>query len=179
MSWFDSKIDEVSPEIVGAVSEFGKANFSLQQLDPGQTIHIWTGGKMHLHQVLESVLQHSGKAEAYLCSWSISVPAMKSLLRLHSSGLISAIQGVVDFRTRKDHPEAFDMAKDLFVKLRVHPCHAKVIVLMGERMNVSILGSANLTNNPKQERIVVSAVDSVAKWDLQYILEMLEKGEEV
>jgi len=179
MSWFESKIEEAQAEKLSTVSETSKANFSLEQIAPGETIHIWNEGKLHLHQVLEAALQHTGRADAHLCSWSISVPAMKSILRLHTSGLIASIAGVVDFRTRKDHPEAFDMARTLFRSLRVHPCHAKVIVLIGEKMNVSILGSANLTNNPKQERILVSADENVVQWDLKHIHEMLEKGEEV
>lgn len=162
------------PEMLKSSSTNG---FALEGIADGKTIHFWNDGKVHLHNIMEAALAYSGRANVFICSWSISVPAMKAIIKLRDQGLIGSVSAVVDFRTRKDHPEAFDMARELFNALVVHPCHAKVILLMGDQCNISIAGSANLTNNPKQEKIILSADDEVVNFDLRKIQEMMEKGE--
>lgn len=181
MSLFSSVVDfpeqtkaTGSPKILKSSDMSG---FDLEGLKEKKTVHLWNQGKIHLHNVMEAALSIAGKSQVFLCSWSISVPAMKAIIKLHDQGMITSVSAVVDFRTRKDHPEAFDMAREMFDNLVVHPCHAKVIILMGERCNISIAGSANLTNNPKQEKIIISADENVVQFDLEVIQEMMSKGE--
>jgi hypothetical protein len=139
--------------------------------------HLWTGQKINLHNVLAQYLMATGPSELFLCSWSISVPAIKNIIALKESGLILSITAVVDLRTKKDHPEAFAMCQELFDKLGIYPCHAKVIVAINDISSFSIFGSANLTKNTKEERISISTSHSVSCMDRAYIVDMYNKSQ--
>lgn len=178
MSLFSSVLPKSEdPGMIHPRGDHSEVGVDLADLSPSRSVHFWNQTNIDLHQVLEAVLQKTGPAEILLCSWSISVPAMKVISRLISSGLIRSVLAVVDFRTRKDHPEAFAMAKELFAGVKILPCHAKCIVVLGENFSASITGSANLTNNPKQERLMVSTHDQVVDLDKSTILEMYARGE--
>lgn len=140
--------------------------------------HLWNDNGLNLHDVLSQVINITGPADIVLCSWSISVPAIKTIIKLKETGLILSSFGVVDLRTRKDHAEAFGMLLNTFDGVRIYPCHAKVIVLKNSVFDISIVGSANLTQNLKAERIIVSTDSTIATFDKTKIMEMYKHGKE-
>lgn len=153
--------------------------FSIEGFTQGKSWHLWNNHSINLHDVMEFVLTHTGRADITMCSWSISTPAMKVFAKMKEKGLVNTCYAVVDIRTRKDHHEAFAMALEMFSKVKIYPCHAKVIVIENKDWKVTIAGSANLTNNPKSERLFISTLAAVAELDRAKIMEMFERGTDV
>jgi len=169
MSWFNPIEKSETPAKRNTIPVMGK----------GDVVHLWNEQKLSLHALIEELIDQCGQTVLYVATWSLSVPAMKTLIRLKAEGKIRLAYGVVDFRTRKDHPEAWDMALQYFDKLSIFPCHAKVVVLGGLDKELSIIGSANLTLNPKMERLAVVSTPEVISIDKNMIMTMLKEGEQV
>jgi hypothetical protein len=169
MAWFEPTIKlDTKPDV---------QRIELQSIDAGGEVHIWTDGKVNLFDLIAQMAQQTGPANLWLCTWSISTPAMKKLIGLKEMGLLKECKAVVDFRTRKDHEEAYQMALLFFDALAIHPNHAKVAVLQGREKTLSAIGSANMTLNPKNERITIFNHKEVAEMDMAAIDEMLQNAE--
>lgn len=153
---------------------------ALTDIKENEALHLWNHGSINLHHILEEICHFLGKGcRVTLCTWSLSVPAMKVISKLITDKYITHLDAVIDFRTRKDHPEAFAMALEMFSSLYILPCHAKCIVIQGSNMSFSIIGSANLTNNPKAERIIVFRSDEIVSFDLASIFHLISQAEKV
>jgi hypothetical protein len=175
-----SNVREDTPDatLVNTLTENSTPVIDFGEFGPNKCWHLWNENGLNLHDVLSQVISITGPANIVLCSWSISVPAIKTIIKLKETGFIMFSFGVIDLRTRKDHAEAFGMVLNTFDGVRIFPCHAKVIVIQNKDWNVTIAGSANLTQNPKAERIIVCSQHSIANFDRGKIMEMYEQGKE-
>ncbi len=152
-------------------------NIGLDEIKPEQNYHFFGNGKISLHEVISKVLYQTVTCDLLLSTWSLSSPAMKALINLRSEGLIKNACAVVDYRAPKDHADAFGMALNFFDPLAITPNHSKIVVLDNSVMPVAIAGSANLTNNPKEEYFLVSTDSGLTSYFKAHIQSLIEKGD--
>lgn len=156
---------------------------SLQQVvgvitPEARNIHFACMVEWSMHDLLEYVLQKTGPAKVYVATWTISEAGARALTNLLANGSITELQGLFDFRSSNRHPDAFHLAVQQCAKVRLHPIHAKVTIIINDNWSICIAGSANYTNKKRIECGVISINNGVAQQHLdKWLLAMIEKGE--
>ncbi|MGB4775704.1 MAG: hypothetical protein WBP45_11055 [Daejeonella sp.] len=157
-----------------------RANDTLLEKFPGITqgisYHYATAGLWSSHDLLFHLLTFTGPAKVYLATWSITEDPARMLVNGLNNGIIQELYGLFDIRVKIRSPETYLFAKHNLCKARLTVCHAKVTIIQNENWNISIVGSANYTNNPRIEAGVISTLKATAEFHKDWILKELDKA---
>lgn len=143
-------------------------------LEQGSNYAFWSDGKWHLHELLFHLLSFTGPAELHIATWSIKELPMRLLVQAKAGGTITGISCLVDKRVKHQNPDVWAMGQLNFNRLAENNVHAKVTVIRNEHYSVSIVTSANYTNNPRQEGGTISTSSKVADFYISMINKNLE-----
>lgn len=150
---------------------------TFQHLQPEQNYHYTTAGAWSLHDMIALASEKIGPAKLYLSTWTITEEPMRVLFGLIQKGLIQELNCLFDYRIEKRKAEAFQFAQVNASKIKLVKIHAKVAVLINEEWAITILGSANLTKNPRIEAGVFSSSLEVAEFHRNWITNEIEHGD--
>lgn len=139
-------------------------------------IHYSTAGLWSTHELLAHLLSFTGPAHVYLCTWSIKEFPVRMLVGMIDSGLITGMHCLLDNRVKTQTPEVFHLVKLHAVQACQSVCHAKVTVIENENWSISIVGSANYTNNPRIETGIITLTRSSGEFHKKWILDELNKA---
>lgn len=128
-------------------------------------------------ELLEYILNNIQPAQLYFSTWSISELSARKLVGWLDSGRITSVVALVDFRAKNRHPAAYHLARHHISDMRVGSCHAKVTVLKHAAGYVTIVGSANWTENPRIEAGIISTNESTGLGHIKWIQECVSNGE--
>lgn len=141
---------------------------TIGELVPDQALQFATAGRWSMHQLLEYTLRKTGPCNVWLTTWTITEEPMRQLLMMIREGLILELRALLDYRIEKRKPEAFQLASKIMPTIKLTKCHAKVLVLRNAQWDVTILGSANFSRNPRIEAGAIftdkASVDFHQKW---------------
>jgi hypothetical protein len=141
----------------------------------GNSYHFVSYGDWSLYHLADYILSKTGPARLYLSTWSISEFSARKLTEWMQSGLLTHIYGLVDARTENRHEAAFQLCKQQFTEMRIFPTHAKVCVFISETAHISIVGSANWTENMRIEAGVLCSGKALATKHAEWISKMVEQ----
>lgn len=150
----------------------------ISELVPDQAQQFATAGRWSQHQLLEYLLRKTGPCRLWMTTWTITEEPMRALLMMLREGLILELNAVLDYRIEKRKPEAFQLASQLITRIKLTKCHAKLLVLKNENWNVTVLGSANFSKNPRIEAGVIFTDKASADFHSHWIDQVIE-GKEV
>jgi hypothetical protein len=150
----------------------------VSELVPDQATQFATAGRWSQHQLLEFLLRKTGPCRLWMTTWTITEEPMRALLMMMKEGLILELNAVLDYRIEKRKPEAFQLASQMITRIKLTKCHAKLLVLKNENWNVTVLGSANFSKNPRIEAGVIFTDRGSADFHSHWIDEVIE-GKEV
>lgn len=137
-SQIKGKAGEVLKKLVGEIAE-------------GKIIEYCSAGEFSMHQLLQYLLSCTGAANVYLSTWTIKEEPARVLHYLIKEGVIKNLYCVLDYRIRTLDAKHFDFIEKTLTKYVLTKCHAKVMAIEGERMCVTVVSSANMSNNPRIE----------------------------
>jgi hypothetical protein len=123
----------------------------IPQLEQNQLIHFVTRGSWSSHQLISHLLQYIGPAHLILSTWSMTEDPCRALLNLKLKGQLLSAACILSERISERTPTVFQLAQNVFQPLKLAKLHAKVCLLHNDQWQVVVLGSANLTRNPKTE----------------------------
>ena len=181
-------VADTAPVISAAVAEDGsvqefllcKGSAKLQELFPtleqNRCLHYVSNGDWSTHELVMHLLELIGPAELYFTTWSLKEYPVRLFLDAMESGKITHLYALLDSRVKVRNPDVFQLAKHNFSKVRQYDCHAKVSVLINDKWVVSIVGSANMTNNPRVEACMLSTNQEVGHFHKNWILELINNG---
>ena len=121
--------------------------------------------------------QKIGPSRLFLSTWTITEEPMRVLFQLIQEGYIEELNCLFDYRIEKRKAEAFQLAKVNAARVKLTKVHAKVAVLLSDQWGVSIIGSANLTKNPRIEAGVLSTCQEVAEFHSSWINQEITHGD--
>jgi hypothetical protein len=150
----------------------------VEELGHNQTVQYCTGGRWSMHEMVRMILLKTGPAKVWMTTWTITEEPMRVLLDLIKTGYISELSAVLDYRIEKRKPEAFQLASNIITRIKLTKCHAKVAVIRNEEWNITIVGSANFSKNPRIEAGVIFTDKESADFHIQWIDDVIE-GKEV
>lgn len=134
-------------------------------------------GDWSQYELVEYLLSYLAPAELIFSTWSISELSARKVIYWVEKGDISSVSALVDFRAKNRHPAAYHLAKHNIANLKVAACHAKVTVLKSYVHGyVTIIGSANWTENPRIESGVIITDQATGINNEAWILETIKNG---
>lgn len=136
-----------------------------------KSVFFKTDGAWSMIDLVGHTLEQSGPAEIHFATWSIGPEAIRNFIHWQEIGTITSIYGVIDegFRNRK--PDLFHQAKAAFASLKFYKSHAKLVIIKSESHQVTIMGSANLTRNPRTETGIIICDQALADANIKWIME--------
>lgn len=155
---------------------------TLGEIRRGEIVHVVTMGHWAMEQPIVHLAELSGgPCDLYMATWAV---AMVSALRLAEAirrGWLRELRIVMDERIKVHRPEVLDVLQIAAGtgSLGLCPCHSKLYVLRSvdpEGPAYTFVGSANLTQNPRPEALVIQESREVADFHVEWISEMLDEG---
>lgn len=146
------------------------------ELYQGKSIYFKTAGAWSAINLIDYCLSKCGPSNIYFSTWSIGPEAIRHFSAWQRAGLVLSIFGIIDegFRNRK--PDLFEQAKLAFPNLKFTKSHAKVTVIESKNYSITIMGSANMTQNPRIEVGVMIVDKTLADSNIQWILNSISNG---
>lgn len=136
-----------------------------------------SGGRWSAHELRAYLLQLTGPAKVYMTTWAMSEDSARMLLTAIDTGLITELNCIFDRRLPVRKPGIMQLTKRLCTRISLVDCHAKVTVIRNETWGVTVIGSANDTNNKRIEAGVIITHASVADFNIAWMLQELEGGD--
>ena len=161
------------------VATFGGSLRELRQtvaeIAPDRLVHFVTAGKWSSHQLLSYLIAQTGAVHLRMCTWSMTEDPCRALLQLRNRGLLLSAECVLSERISERTPTVYQLARNVFDKIKLAKLHAKGMVLYNDTWTVTIVGSANLTRNPKMEAGGIDTSAKTAEFHLKWLQDELDK----
>lgn len=158
----------------------GKAAAFLKELDQlllTESTHIdfMTAGTLSLHMIIEHILFKYGKClELYISTWAIKEAAARSLLALKNADKIGSLYGIFDYRVKTVDSLSFRLVQNIFHRCELTKNHSKVVLLEYKDRYITILCSANLSNNPRIEAGFISMSKNTFLFHKEWMLKVFD-----
>ena len=134
----------------------------------GACVQFVTNGAWALHDLVRHLAEIIGPAHLFGFTWSITEPGATQLVSLQTAGKLLSIKMVVDSNMSKWSRDACQYASANMLQFKTATIHAKGFTLHNENRYLSVVGSANFSNNPRIEAGTIidgkEAFDFNAAW---------------
>lgn len=140
-----------------------------EKLTPSDHYHWVSLGGWSMYHFIAYVLNTTGPAHLTFSTWAISEQSARSLVLWKEHGSLLSINGILDLRARTRHEGAYHLISGHCNRLVLAHCHAKVTIIKNQDWCVSILGSANFTENPRIEAGIITSAPEVGEFHLQWM----------
>lgn len=138
-------------------------------------LHYITAGAWSTHDLIDYIIDKIGPAELTACTWSVSSPAHEKLIKMLNLGKITKLNMLLDWRIHQRGKGVAVWLKQYADNFKVSNCHAKVSVLESKTHAISIVGSANWTNNPRIECGILSTSPQIAQFHKNWIMTEIQR----
>lgn len=146
-------------------------------IERGKTIHYQTQGKWSTHQVLTHILNHTGPAEVYISTYTVSENPARSIVSHVLDGLITSLYCLLDYRIKTYNENAYHLLEKNSRKICLIRNHSKLMVVSNSDWSITWTGSSNLNNNSRIEVGVLSTSPAIADFHRQWIMEKINGSE--
>lgn len=114
-----------------------------------------SNGKWAMHDLLIFMLKKTGKAEVFVSTFSISEIALRAINNAVKNGVINSLQCLFDYSIKKNKLNLIYFAKQITSEIYLNANHSKIILIKNKNWKITIIGTANMTTNPKIEAGVI------------------------
>lgn len=168
---------ESSAENFAICKSPNKLKLLLSSIKKDTTLHYVSDGDWSLHDLLMELMKEYKPAELYLTTYAIRELAIRQLVMAMDRKELISVNMIADYRTKVRTPEVYQLASMNMNKICLHSIHAKVAVLRSATGCVTVLGSCNLTSNPRIEAGIITLNESVANFHINWINKIIENAE--
>jgi len=172
--------DEANKPIYNIAGQDTGCNFLAAGIDVivelirhGQTAHYVTEGAWSHWQLIDALINYLGTCSMLASSYAMSENAVRMLSGLKDSGKLKNLQCVIDNRIETRTAGSLQLLRNVADRLCLTACHAKVTVLFNDQVMISVIGSANYTENKRIEVGMVTTDNVVAQIHSDWILQTL------
>jgi hypothetical protein len=149
----------------------------LSALKKDKQLHYISDGDWSLHDLIMELLKEYKPAELYLTTYAIRELAIRQLVMAMERKELLSVHMIADYRAKVRTPEVYQLAHMNMNKICLHSIHAKVTVIRSAVGCVTILGSCNLTSNPRIEAGVISQNVDIANFHINWINKIMDNAE--
>ncbi|MFA9221308.1 MAG: hypothetical protein ACEQSL_08980, partial [Sediminibacterium sp.] len=106
----------------------GSATDVLKQIikcaQPGVTVQFKSSGIFSMHELLRRLLDVNGSSDVLITTWAMTELPARAIKTMIDDAMISSLNCLFDFKTRRNCPKALQLAEGLATKIRFAHCHA-------------------------------------------------------
>lgn len=146
-------------------------------IETRKTVHFVSDGDWSMHDLVIELLKKYNPADVYITTYALREHSVRQLLLAQQSGHIKSVCMILDYRAKVRTPEVFQLASMNFNKIHLFGIHAKVTVISSEVGEISIIGSANWTSNPRVECGIITMDTKAATFHKSWISKICEHAE--
>lgn len=139
-----------------------------------RTYHFFSEGLWSMHELLLYLLSYTGPAKVLITTFSISEVAIRSFLSAIDNGLITEINLLVDYSTKKNKLDLVSFASNVVNQIKVANNHSKLILIENSEWSIVVNGSANMSPNLRYEAGVICSINTIYN---QYKLKLMDAFE--
>ncbi len=154
-----------------------KLHALLQKICPDKSIHYVSDGDWSMHDLVMELLKKYNKADLYITTYALREFPVRQLILAQEKGDIKSIKMLLDYRAKTRTPEVFQLAGMNIGSIFLTSIHAKVTVIKSPAGYISIVGSANWTQNPRIECGVISLNKELAEFHIGWIEKIMSNAE--
>jgi hypothetical protein len=116
---------------------------------------FFSEGHWSMHELLLFLLGITGPARVWLSTFSISEDAIRAFSTAMDKGMITQIHCLFDYTIQKNKLGILFFAYNTVSDITITANHSKLILIQNDSWKVSVVGSANMTPNPRKEAGVI------------------------
>lgn len=154
-----------------------KLNSLLSALSIEHDTHYISDGDWSLHDLISELLKQYKPAELFLTTYAIREFSIRQLVIAMERGDLLSVNLLLDYRAKVRTPEVYQLASMNLNKICLMAIHAKITVIRSAKGCVTIVGSTNLTSNPRVEAGVISLNENVAEFYISNIQKLMDNAE--
>jgi len=166
--------------ICDGMSEFMSDSFALAEViglvKKEATVYWVSNGDWSMHEMLMALLDITGPAHVSISSYAMSESPARILALLKEKGSILSLSCVLDNRIDVRTAGSFQLMKGISDRLILVDTHAKVTVITNELWSISVIGSANYTENKRYESGIITTNPFAVAMQLKWIDKAINDG---
>jgi len=139
------------------------------------TVHFVNKGYWDMHELLMMLLDLTGPAHLAFSSYAISETAARAFAALKESGQLLSITAVIDNRSDTRSAGSLQLLRGVCDRLTLCACHAKVSLLYNDYAEMTVMGSANYTENKRYEAGMISSVGDTRLFHQKWMEEAINE----
>lgn len=148
-----------------------QSKINLDPIGPGY-LRADLGNTLQLHNLIEWVLEQTGKSQIIVVTFSISEEFIRKIWMLKNKNLINNAILILDFKAVQKTKKLTQFYEKVFDEIRYCKIHAKVVMIDSPKYPVCITGSQNATRGNRFESILITTREEI-------ILPLRRKIEEI
>jgi hypothetical protein len=148
----------------------------LNLLTMDATVYWVSDGNWSMHQLLIGILNMVGAAHVTISSYAMSETPARILSQLKDLGKIITLRCVLDNRVDVRSAGSLQLIKSISNDFSLVDTHAKVTLIKNDDWSISVVGSANYTENKRYEAGIVTTSTNAYDMNDRWITKALRDG---
>lgn len=132
-----------------------------------------SNGEWSMHQLLLQIIDVIGPADVYISSYAFGETPARIITQLKEKGLIKKLYCLLDDRVESRTAGSMQLISSIADEFATTMTHAKVTLFMNEQHTITVVGSANYTENKRWEAGVISKDKLIFNFYRQFISEAI------
>lgn len=128
----------------------------LNNLEPEKDYFFDSSAEFSVHEVIEHLVKTMGCSVVQISSFSIGERTLRILYNMCENGLVSKLSCLLDVSVKRHKLGLLFFANNAGISISLTKNHAKIILIDNGALVVTIITSANLQVNDKNEVGIVS-----------------------
>lgn len=149
----------------------------LQSLQEGKQVHYVSDGDFSMHDIVMELLKEYKPAELWITTYALREFPVRQLILAQERKDLLCVKMLIDYRAKMRTPEVFQLAQMNVNQIYLTSIHAKVTVIRSSVGTVTVVTSANWTQNPRIECGVISLEKEVAEFHINWIEKVMDNAE--
>lgn len=138
---------------------------------------VWVSdGNWSMHQLLMGLLDITGPASVHIATYAMGETPARIILQLKEAGLITELYCAIDNRVDTRSAGSLQLIMSISDRYVLDDIHAKVTVIENDEWTITVIGSANYTENKRKEAGVIILTRTAADQQLLWIKKCLNDG---
>lgn len=118
---------------------------------------LFLSNRFTMHQVLDYLVHESFPCEIKICSFSIGDQAARSLQRLKQDGSVEKMTVLLDRSCKANKRHHLMYLASFTDGIYLSANHSKIVLIRSPKSLITLVSSANLTDNPRWESFMLTS----------------------
>lgn len=137
---------------------------------------FFSEGLWSMHDLMLYLLEITGPAKVWISTFSISEAAIRAIHLAIEKGWITEIHCLFDHTIRKHKLGLLYFASHVVGDISITSNHSKLVLIENDEWKISVVGSANMTPNPRKEAGVIFSDPNALEFYKTHLVKAISEG---